>query len=196
VVPPEFVLQNDFRLLLVDGTVTRPSVAFSLDRDTGFYSSTNGEVAVSSQGVKVAAFDEGGLLPTWEVDDSTEAAGPVALDSTTSEVLVSVTLAIPTTWASHKIEAYATLTRVMANNATPAGTVFLWIDIEGTDQQTHNTTRVSNSGGDIGVAESVGGRRTGMTSTGNVTVALEGKVDAGSVNCSSLYIFARAVRTS
>lgn len=133
----------------------------------------------------------GGDAIDIEVDNSTE-VGSDSVGSTFADK-ASVTLSIPSSWGSWKCEAWASFTVFGSQGDT-------WdqvIRIDGTDQQIQ--TRSSMTAGDgseaIEHGEAIGGRRTGMATTGSRSVSLRLRSPDG-VTVSDIYLYARAVRTS
>jgi len=122
----------------------------------------------------------------WEVDNSTEVSGPVALGSSFSTV-ASVSLTIPSDWNEWKCYAHAEY------GATSSSSHFLdaKIVIDGTSQQ---IKRAEFDGSVADKDSSVSGRRTGMTTTGSRTVSLQ-CLESG-VNVIDAFLYARAVRTA
>lgn len=125
----------------------------------------------------------------WEVEEATEVAtASVSVSSLTD--IASLTLTIPSDWGSWRCEAYATFSAQSSssNNYNAA------IRIDGTNQQTLSAIYV-----DMGRrrAGSVGGRRSGMTTTGSRTVSLRASEGGtAGVTFDDIYLYARAVRTS
>lgn len=119
----------------------------------------------------------------WEVDESTEVATST-LGITYTDVAV-VTLTIPSDWGSWKCEAWAHAVIAETNIYS------FRISIDGTDSQ---AMQGIDTNGDKPVA--VGGRRTGIVSTGGRSVSLQAKIEAGSGSLDDIYLYARAVRTS
>ena len=128
---------------------------------------------------------------TNEVDGSVEVGTSTQL-TTTPTAYATVNLTIPTGWATWKCEAHATFS---VNQNTDANGVTYRIRIDGTDQQ---ALVLAQSVGvtAIGFAGSVGGRRTGMTTTGSRVISLMASVATGTTFINDIYLYARAVRTS
>ena len=133
-----------------------------------------------------------------EVRNSTEVA--TSSVTTTDASKASVSLTIPTTWASWECEVVASYVREFRQTTTPTGTFSVKLRIDGTDQQTQEATRAFETdpggGTSIFVASGIGGRRTGMTTTGSRTIELRAFVDSGSHTIRDMYLYARAIRTS
>jgi hypothetical protein len=135
-----------------------------------------------------------------EVDESVEDA--TYLMTTGLATVASVTLTIPANWGSWKCEAYATcVARQVASEGTTVFSSFNYvIQIDGTDQQIANLdyidTETSNGLPRHSVA--VGGRRTGMVTTGARTVLFRGSAEGDALNTytDDTFLYARAVRTS
>ncbi len=133
-----------------------------------------------------------------EVRNSTEVASATA--TTTDASKASVSLTIPTTWGSWECEAHATFAKEVAHANSPAGSFSVKLRIDGTDQQTQVTERamdiddVGGNGAILGGA--IGGRRTGMTTTGSRTIEFRVVVDSVTVPLTDIYLYARAIRTS
>lgn len=128
----------------------------------------------------------------WEVDGSSEVGGPVAL-TTSAAAVASVDLSIPSGWNSWRCEAYATFGHGQ-DGGGGSPTMNARIRIDGTDQQLASFVNSS-----AGIQQgAVGGRRTGMTTTGTRTIQLRSHASATSETpeLSSIYLYARAVRTS
>lgn len=129
-------------------------------------------------GVDVSAH-AAGTADQHEVDNSTEVASQ-ALTGSFADV-ASVTLSIPAGWGSWKCAAWATWLET-GGGAQYEATIM----IDGTTQQVQ-----ANGRGYIG------GRRTGMTTTGSRSVSLRCRiVGGGSETLEDIYLYARAVRTS
>lgn len=124
---------------------------------------------------------------TFEVDGSTEVAS-VNLTTSAADV-ASLNLTIPADWGSWKCMAYAT----GRSSVGTAAAMSLTIRIDGTDQQEQGAmVLVTNSGESF----AVGGRRTGMTTTGSRTIALRAFEATADVVVADIFLYARAVRTS
>lgn len=121
------------------------------------------------------------FLATAEVDGSAEVPAALSVSATVVDA-VTVNLAIPAGWASWKCEAYATF------NYSGGATVTVKIRVDGTDQQPQAFAGNNESG-------AIGGRRTGMTTTGTRAVSLRASGTAPAF-ISSMYLYARAVRTA
>ena len=129
-----------------------------------------------------------------EIDGSSEVASATA--TTSDAAKASVVLTIPTTWSLWKCEVMATFIRTIAN-ATPVGTFTTKIRIDGTDQQEAVATRSFTVGGSsVQIHAAVGGRRTGVLTTGARTIELRAFTESATVTMSDIYLYARAVRTS
>jgi hypothetical protein len=125
-------------------------------------------------------------LGTQEVDGSVEVFGPVS-HTTSFAAVATVTLTIPTYWTSWKAMAYATF----FSGQSAAGLSNEYnIRIDGTSQQTLPV----NSAVDTGEFAAIGGRRTGMTTTGARAVDLMGREGSGTGQSSRIFLYARAVR--
>ncbi len=133
-----------------------------------------------------------------EVRNSTEVASATATTSDASKA--SVALTIPTTWTTWECEAHATFAKEVAHANSPAGTFSVKLRIDGTDQQTQVTERamdIDDVGGNGAIlGGSIGGRRTGMTTTGSRTIEFRVVVDSATVPLTDIYLYARAIRTS
>ena len=122
-----------------------------------------------------------------EVDNSTEVAA-VALTASMADV-ASVSLSIPVEWLAWSCAVYASWG---AGEAAGSGAYHYLIRIDGTDQQDN----VSTLGAILATGNSVGGRRTGMVTTGSRTVSVRMQETSGQVTVSDIYLYARAVRTA
>lgn len=130
---------------------------------------------------------------TWEVDGSTEVASQAL--TTSYAAVATVSLTIPANWATWKCEAYATYAATSPND----GDVYdARISIDGTAQQAKEGVTVIKGGTSGGVTDgAVGGRRTGVTTTGSRDFVLQMKEGSGGdVTAKDVYLYARAVRTS
>ncbi len=130
-----------------------------------------------------------------EVTGSTEVA---TFTVTGSDLTVAtVNLTIPTTWGTWECEAYATYSRPILDAITPAFTFLSKIRIDGTDQQVQSQTVDADVGATFFVASAIGGRRTGMTTTGSRAILLRAEQDSiSSFVLQDIYLYARAIRTS
>lgn len=125
-----------------------------------------------------------------EVDNSGEVAGPVGL-TTVAANIVSVSLTIPAAWLSWSCFAYASY--MIQNDAGVDRTYLMVIRIDGTDQQEKSVFSETATVFD----GSVGGRRTGMVTTGSRTVELRGRQGVGTgMNLSDVFLYARAKRVT
>lgn len=127
-----------------------------------------------------------------EVDGHTEVASTGLSGSFTN--IASFTLAIPAGWNSWKCVAFATFTVFGGQGDT-------WdqqILIDGVAQQTQTRSTMSVGDGSEAIehGESIGGRRTGMVTTGNRTIALRARNTSGALTVGDIFLYARAVRTS
>lgn len=128
------------------------------------------------------------LMNSLEVDGSVEVASTTL--PTSSTVLASLNLQIPEEWNSWKCEAYGTFSYEDQGNPT---SVDFWVSIDGVGQQKQN---VETSGNNLNESGAVGGRRTGMTTTGPRTVELRGQAGSSELLMRDIYLYARAVRVS
>lgn len=122
-----------------------------------------------------------------EVDEASEVSAS-ALSPDTTTTVITVSLPIPASWNSWKCVAYAT----MVGRATgeSVGRVTVWTRIDGADQPTQNN--------DLSLSRTsiaVGGRRTGITTTGTRSVSVQAN-SAVPAQLSHIFLYARAVRTS
>ncbi len=140
------------------------------------------------------------LTPDAEVRGSDEVASVLA--TTADAAKATVNLTIPTTWVSWECEAWASYIRAVEDVDTPAGTFTVKIRIDGTDQQEQVSTRGFDvdagfdTGTDINIAGAVGGRRTGMTTTGSRAIEFRASTSVSNVPMLDIYLYARAIRTS
>ncbi len=168
----EILVQNAVTQI-VNGDITDKRVEYQLA--AGLASSTHDEV-------------------TGSVEDAT--ASITGTDAT----IASVSLTIPTTWGSWECEAYATYVRESLDDTGPTGILLIKLRIDGTDQQVQDQVISADHGG-VGasffMAGAIGGRRTGMTTTGSRTIALRAEQDSGGgFTIRDTYLYARAIRTS
>ena len=167
-------------------------LSFLADDQTVWVFSASGWVNIARpvQAADVA----GGVASGFEVDNSTEVNGPTNLGTSLVDV-ASVTLSIPAGWGSWKCFAYASYV-IQAGAAGSGDITETRIRIDGTDQQlkVHSVTADENFTDD----GSVGGRRTGMTTTGNRSVSLRARSQTAGATESirDIFLYARAVRTS
>ena len=145
------------------------------------------------------------LRPTLESSSHDEVTGSVedvtAAITGTDAAFASVSLTIPATWGSWECEAYATYVREIPDSADGADALLVKIRIDGTDQQVQAQVVSFDVGGLLGVdtyiSGAVGGRRTGMTTTGSRTIEVRAEQDSGvSFTIKDTYLYARAIRTS
>lgn len=125
-----------------------------------------------------------------EVDTSTEVDAAAALTAGYASV-ASVTLAIPTHWGGWKCLAHATY--VLSADGASTDTINTKLTIDGTDQNEQGGVRAVPS---EAISCSIGGRRTGMTTTGNRTVSLQMQAAIPDTSVYDIFLYARAVRTS
>ncbi len=135
-----------------------------------------------------------------EVRGSVEVAGAVSVTSSLT-TMATVNLTIPTAWGSWECEAYATFVRDMLDGGEPAAGFQSVISIDGTDQQLKTEHGITTVDETTGLSElrggGIGGRRTGMTTTGSRAILLRAlQSTGGSVDMFDIYLYARAVRTS
>lgn len=130
------------------------------------------------------------FLASFEVRNSTEVASQDLSGGFTNSA--SVTLDIPADWGSWDCEAWASYFAVQADDGSIEYETAIRID--GTTQQIKAVTGIGNVG--IGLDGSVGGHRTGIVSTGSVTVNLRGREVSTAIALRDIYLYARAVRTS
>lgn len=171
-----FNFGNDSRTwqLLVDSSATA----------TIFFRRLTGASSWSSWQTLVTAENPG----TWEVDNSTEVAGPVSLTTVMANI-ASVTLPIPSDWGSWKCYAHA---EYVANvGATRNGYHDARVVIDGTGQQIKRSYLNT-----IDIGKSVSGRRAGVATTGSRTVSFQAADDNAYVDLRDVFLYARAVRTS
>ncbi len=134
-----------------------------------------------------------------EVTGSTEVA--TASITGTDAAIATVNLTIPTTWATWECEAWASYVRMVLDVATPEKTLLVKIRIDGTDQQAQDQTSAADvdDAGSVAffIAAAIGGRRTGMTTTGSRAIQLRAEEDGiTGFTIRDIYLYARAVRTS
>ena len=121
-----------------------------------------------------------------EVDEASEVLTSVLSPDTTTTV-ATVSLPIPASWNSWKCVAYATMVGLATGSI---GRVTVWIRIDGVDQPVHNVD-LSLSRMSIGV----GGRRTGITTTGTRSVSVQANSNITAA-LRDIFLYVRAVRTS
>ncbi len=133
-----------------------------------------------------------------EVTGSTEVASVSV--TTTDASIASVALTIPSSWNSWECEAMATYVREVKDGAIPANLVEIKVRIDGTDQQLQESTEEfdvdASTAFPAHIAGAIGGRRTGMTTTGSRTIQLRARYSGVTLTIRDIYLYARAIRTS
>lgn len=125
-----------------------------------------------------------------EVDGSVEVAS-FSLTASLSSI-ATVALAIPAHWASWKCSALATGLHRAPFQATNGASEWQ-IQIDGTNQQLNTPVETLDN---VLQSFAVGGRRTGMVTTGSRSVILRARYTLGPADLQDIYLYARAVRTS
>lgn len=174
---------------IADSAVTTPKLGSNSVDTAQLAPDAVTQSRIADEAVLVARLvDQGAfLVNNFEVDGSTEVASQ-ALTSSFADV-ASVSLSIPAGWGSWKCEAWASY-RGFAGSTGAYSTL---IQIDGTNQGVKGVINVPIGEGHDG---SVGGRRTGITTTGSRTVKLRAREDSGDMSLTDIYLYARAVRTS
>jgi hypothetical protein len=119
-------------------------------------------------------------LQSFFVDGSDEVAS-VALTVSLADV-ATVNLSIPAGWNTWKCEAWASYV------SSGTGDFNVVIRIDGTDSQTKAPTAPSDG--------AVGGRRTGITTTGSRAISLRANEGVSNVSLQDIFLYASAYRTS
>ncbi len=168
------ILIQDTVTQIVNGDITDKRVEYQLL--TSLQSSSHDEVTGSSE------------VATFAVTGS---------DLT----VATVNLTIPATWGTWECEAHATYVRGIVDAVEPSGIFLTKIRIDGTDQQTQDQEvdgDIDDSGNNtpLFISGAIGGRRTGMTTTGSRAILLRATQDGGAFTMRDIYLYARAVRTS
>lgn len=186
-VVPAAEVESDWGNDIRDRTLQR--YASSAARASAHSSPTPGDLSFLADTGLVYVYYDGAWTPigqTEEVDNSGELAS-VNLTTTPTDVL-TVSLAIPAYWNSWKCVAFAS---GRASNGS-AATCTIRIRIDGTDQQLQDFNLPVNGYESF----SVGGRRTGMTTTGSRSVSLRAHETTADVALVASFLYARAIRTS
>ena len=131
-----------------------------------------------------------GLPIIGEVEASAEVAQVAGVGS--YQAVASVTLPIPSGWAEWRCAAYASLVGYTGTAIVTS----IGVSIDGVDQQRKEFVMRVVAPTD-GFPLSVGGHRTGITTTGNRTVSLMVASTSGPNEWyRDIYLYARAVRTA
>lgn len=184
-------IASEYGNALRDRTVQR--YANAAERATEHPSPTVGDLAFLADSGTVEVFRSG---TGWtNVDVGSEVNGHNQVDGSLSLTTsfanaASVSLSIPSDWASWECEAWA---RALMKGVTSTGNEWaIRVVIDGTAGQVVSEIDAFNRH-----HVSIGSRRTGITTTGSRTVAFQVRRVGGSGGDASLrYLYARAVRTS
>lgn len=132
--------------------------------------------------------DDIGWPGNFEVDGHTEVGSSGALSGSFSTV-ASVTLSIPAGWNSWKCVAFASYG---ASGSSTDRRYEVKVVIDGASQQVKAALQAESLRED----GAIGGRRVGMTTTGNRSIALQARETTADVQLEDIYLYARAIRTS
>ncbi len=160
------------------------------------HANTTGQTADDHHAEDHALRHGAGGADAFEVDESVEVSS-AAIQLLSDTTMATVTLDIPEGWNSWKCVAWATF--AVAKTASTAESFLVWIRIDGVDQNAASAG-VAPDDDSTGVrdAGAVGGRRTGMTTTGSRDISLMAlETEAGNdFTLQDIFLYARAVRTS
>lgn len=130
----------------------------------------------------------GDAISAFERSDATVATS-VGVPSSVGN-LATVTLNIPSSWSSWNCVAFAHATAIKVG--ADVGFITLIVRIDGTDGNVFDY-QVQGPGN---VAAAAASFRSGITTTGNRTIALRGNSPTGGVTLPTVFLYARAFRTS
>ena len=162
---------------LAEGAVTGPKIAPDAVTFSKIADSSVGAAKIT--GAAIAAFERSGATVQTSVNVPTSTGN-----------LATVTLNIPSSWSSWNCVAFAQTT------ASPLATramVRLIVRIDGTDGTEFANSIPEPPGPQPAIAAAF---RSGITTTGNRTIALRGYQTEGPARLKTVFLYARAFRTS